>query len=129
MMRNLEIVGEAAKRVSPELRAQMAELPWRQIAGLRHVLIHDYPNLDLERVWLVANGDVPELLRVIESSYVSAARSRPNEAKEWGQYLARKCGCISSTNGPYGSEPSNTQHRRAQRGPHQNPTKSCDDKS
>jgi uncharacterized protein with HEPN domain len=42
-MRNLEIVGEAAKRVSPELRAQMAELPWRQIAGLRDVLIHDYP--------------------------------------------------------------------------------------
>jgi uncharacterized protein with HEPN domain len=48
------------------LRAQLAELPWRQIAGLRDVLIHDYPNLDLERVWLVANRDVPELLRVIE---------------------------------------------------------------
>jgi uncharacterized protein with HEPN domain len=66
VMRNLEIMGEAAKRVSPELRTQLAELPWRQIAGLRDVLIHDYPNLDLERVWLVATRDVPELLRVIE---------------------------------------------------------------
>lgn len=44
-MRNLEIIGEAAKRISPELRAELAELPWRQISGLRDVLIHDYPNL------------------------------------------------------------------------------------
>jgi uncharacterized protein with HEPN domain len=64
-MRNLEIIGEAAKRISPELRGKL-DLPWRQIAGLRDVLIHDYPNLDLERIWLVASRDVPELLRVIE---------------------------------------------------------------
>lgn len=66
VMRNLEIIGEAAKRISPDLREQLTVLPWRQIAGLRDVLIHDYPNLDLERVWLIANRDVPELLRVIE---------------------------------------------------------------
>lgn len=66
VMRNLEIIGEAAKRISPEWRAQLAELPWRQIAGFRDVLIHDYPNLDLERFWLVANRDVPDLLRVIK---------------------------------------------------------------
>ncbi len=65
VMRNLEIIGEAAKRISPELRDKL-KLPWRQIAGLRDVLIHDYPNLDLERIWLVASRDVPELLRVIE---------------------------------------------------------------
>jgi len=64
-MRNLEIMGEAAKRISPELRESL-KLPWRQIAGLRDVLIHDYPNLDLERIWLVASRDVPELLRAID---------------------------------------------------------------
>ena len=65
VMRNLEIIGEAAKRISPELRDKL-KLPWRQIAGLRDVLIHDYPNLDLERIWLVASRDVPELIGVIE---------------------------------------------------------------
>jgi uncharacterized protein with HEPN domain len=61
VMRNLEIIGEAAKRISPELRGKL-DLPWRRIAGLRDALIDDYPNLDLERIWLVASRDVPELL-------------------------------------------------------------------
>lgn len=65
VMRNLEIIGEAAKRISPELRDTL-KLPWRQIAGLRDVLIHDYPNLDLERIWLVASRDVPQLLHAID---------------------------------------------------------------
>lgn len=49
--RNLEIIGEVAKRLPPELRAQAPEIDWRKVAGLRDVLIHDYAAVDLAIVW------------------------------------------------------------------------------
>ncbi len=58
-------VHDCVQPVSPELREALT-LPWRRTAGLRDVLIHDCPNLDLERIWLVASRDVPELLRAID---------------------------------------------------------------
>ena len=61
VMRRLEIVGEAAKRVSPELRAAHPEVPWRKMAGLRDVLIHGYDDVDLELVWVVVNRELPIL--------------------------------------------------------------------
>jgi len=50
-IRNFEIVGEAAKRVSPTLQAAHPEIPWSDLAGLRDVLIHQYARVDLEIVW------------------------------------------------------------------------------
>ena len=49
--RQFEIVGEATKRLSPELRQQYPDIPWRWIAGLRDMLIHDHKGVDLEAVW------------------------------------------------------------------------------
>lgn len=60
-MRQLEIIGEATKRLSDEIRVQHAEVPWRRIAGLRDVLTHDYMGVDLEAVWQVTQRNVPEL--------------------------------------------------------------------
>jgi len=51
VIRQLEIVGEAAKRISMDLRDHYPEVPWRRIAGLKDVLIHDYMGVDLEAVW------------------------------------------------------------------------------
>ncbi len=51
IVRNLEIIGEATKRIGERTRSQNSDIPWRSIAGLRDVLIHDYMGVDLETVW------------------------------------------------------------------------------
>jgi uncharacterized protein with HEPN domain len=61
VIRNIEVIGEAAKRVSPASRSALAELDWKRICGMRDVLIHDYIGVDLEQVWAVASTRVPEL--------------------------------------------------------------------
>jgi uncharacterized protein with HEPN domain len=61
LVRRLEILGEAAGRVSREFADAHAEIPWRAITGLRHKLIHDYFEVDLSVVWETATHNVPEL--------------------------------------------------------------------
>jgi uncharacterized protein with HEPN domain len=52
-VRQLEVIGEATKRLSVPLREAHPEIPWRRIAGLRDVLIHDYMGVDIDAVWQV----------------------------------------------------------------------------
>ncbi len=59
--RNFEIIGEAAKRTSEELRRRHAEIPWRQVAGFRDVLSHDYMSIDLTIVWNAIESHLPTL--------------------------------------------------------------------
>ncbi|NLK00701.1 MAG: DUF86 domain-containing protein [Clostridia bacterium] len=61
VIRNLEVMGEATKRASNETRKKHKEVPWRRIAGLRDVLIHDYFGVDLEIVWNVVEDELPKL--------------------------------------------------------------------
>ena len=61
VVRNLEVIGEATKNLSTELREANPAIPWRQIAGMRDVLIHDYLKFNLSRVWLTVSTDLPDL--------------------------------------------------------------------
>ncbi len=66
VVRQLEIIGEATKRLSEDLRSRHPQIPWRRIAGLRDVLIHDYMGVDIEKVWLITQHELPKLKKVIE---------------------------------------------------------------
>ncbi len=66
VIRNVEVIGEAAKRVSADTRGLLASLDWRAICGMRDVLIHDYIGVDLDEVWNVASSRIPELQAVLE---------------------------------------------------------------
>jgi uncharacterized protein with HEPN domain len=65
VIRQLEIIGEAIKRVSKDLRSIYPEVQWQDTAGMRDKLIHDYFGVDLETVWLTAQDDIPVLDRQI----------------------------------------------------------------
>ena len=65
VIRNLEIIGEAAKRVDEDYRVAHSQIPWRGMAALRDVLIHQYEGIELERVWAVVEGDLPLIKQAI----------------------------------------------------------------
>ena len=66
MLYHFLILGEAVKRLSSEFRLQHPEIPWSSIAGMRDRLIHDYDEVNLDRVWETAQIDVPNFLAMIE---------------------------------------------------------------
>ena len=66
VMRLIQIIGEAAGRVSQEARDAHPGIPWRGIIGMRHRLVHDYSRIDVDRVWEVVQQDMPDLIRKVE---------------------------------------------------------------
>ncbi len=65
VIRQIEIIGEATKRLSPEFRGKYPILPWKDIAGMRDKLIHHYLGVDIEAVWKTVKEDIPLLKREI----------------------------------------------------------------
>ena len=66
VMRQLLVIGEAVKRISPETKAMEPDVPWKQIAGMRDRLVHDYFDIVPEQVWNASFNDVPKLRTDIE---------------------------------------------------------------
>ncbi|MGH9630217.1 MAG: HepT-like ribonuclease domain-containing protein, partial [Bryobacteraceae bacterium] len=66
LIKEIEIIGEAASRISAETRAQRPDIPWAAIVGMRNRLIHAYAEIDLEVVWSAVDNDLPRLMRIVE---------------------------------------------------------------
>jgi|SRR3989344_1552064 len=65
VMKRIEIIGEAVKHLSNEMKDKHPEIPWKNIAGMRDILIHEYAGVQVERVWQTAKNDLPPLKKVI----------------------------------------------------------------
>lgn len=68
VIRQFEIIGEATKHLSPDFCAAHSGVPWKQMAGFRDVLIHQYFGVDLEQVWRVVIEEIPRLKEVVEEA-------------------------------------------------------------
>lgn len=67
IMKNVEIIGEAANMLTRDFRETNTELPWREIIGMRNVLVHGYSNISNEQLWSAVKDDIPEIKSVINN--------------------------------------------------------------
>jgi len=68
VIRGLEIIGEAAKKIPASFKAKCPQVPWREIAGMRDKLVHDYFGVNAQVVWRTALEDVPRIAESLRNS-------------------------------------------------------------
>ncbi|MFH0770697.1 MAG: DUF86 domain-containing protein [Candidatus Peregrinibacteria bacterium] len=64
--RNFTVIGEAVKRVPESVREENPQIPWREMAGMRDMIIHEYDEIDLDEVWGTIQRDIPNVLKSID---------------------------------------------------------------
>ena len=67
VVRQLEIIGEATKRISKKFRMANPHVPWDDMAGMRDILIHDYIDVDMDIVWKTASESIPDLEKLLQN--------------------------------------------------------------
>ena len=67
VMRNLAIIGEAAKKIPADVRRKYPDIPWKKMAGLRDIVVHDYFGIDEDIIWDVVSVKIPELKQSMDA--------------------------------------------------------------
>ena len=65
VVRNLEVIGEAAKNIPTDFKKEYKDIPWSKIAGMRNIIVHEYFSVDLEILWQTIQQDILELKKLI----------------------------------------------------------------
>ncbi len=79
VLRLIQIIGEAARSISPEFKQLHPAIPWREIVGMRHLLVHEYFRIIPEKVWEVVERDLPNLIPMIEQLVPPDGGAGPDE--------------------------------------------------
>jgi uncharacterized protein with HEPN domain len=77
VIHHLRIIGEAARALAAETRRRLPAVPWKQIIGMRTILVHHYFGIDLDAVWAVLENDLEPLRREVESISLAKPDSNP----------------------------------------------------
>jgi uncharacterized protein with HEPN domain len=77
MIHHMQIIGEAASKLTPAYRKAQSQVPWPQIITMRHVLVHDYLGIDLAEVWAVVERDLPALKKQIRHLIKATIKRTP----------------------------------------------------
>ena len=73
-LRNLELLGEAARHVPDEVRALAPDIPWRRIVGVRNILIHGYLGIDNDVIWDIVRNEIAPLRKALEKLEATAGK-------------------------------------------------------
>jgi uncharacterized protein with HEPN domain len=74
VLRNLEVLGEAARHVPQAMRNKYPGIPWTSLVGLRNIVIHHYHGVDLENIWQIARKDLPPLRKILKAALAEMPR-------------------------------------------------------
>lgn len=68
IVRNLEIIGEAASKISLEKQESLVDIPWKKLRGIRNRIVHEYFDVDIAIIWFIAKNEISELKRVFQKA-------------------------------------------------------------
>lgn len=92
VVRTLEIIGEATKRLPLSLREEYPGIPWRGMAGLRDRIVHEYDTVDLEILWVVVKDEIPRLrpkLQQVKDDYAAKELPQDQDAQQAHEVLGK----------------------------------------